>query len=152
MGARSTVVIPLLSWLSLRHGVRYDQGFPLGGESLLPKVERYFAGGDTTLRGYKLDRARIDEVTFPTGTVVQQVQYRPIGGNLRLLQNIDLQFPISVPWYGAVFMDNGVVADSLGRLERRPVSSRHRDGAAHHQAARGRSQLRLGLAAGPGPG
>ncbi|MEP6652449.1 MAG: POTRA domain-containing protein [Myxococcales bacterium] len=116
VGARSTVVIPLLSWLSLRHGVRYDQGFPLGGESLLPKVERYFAGGDTTIRGYKLDRARIDEVTFPTGTVVQQVQYRPIGGNLRLLQNIDLQFPISVPWYGAIFMDNGVVADSLNGL------------------------------------
>ena len=40
------------------------------------------------------------------------VEYRPIGGNLRILQNIDLQFPISPPWYGAVFMDNGVVADS----------------------------------------
>ena len=31
-------------WLLLRHGLRFDQGFPLGGESLLPKVERYFAG------------------------------------------------------------------------------------------------------------
>ena len=123
VGARSTVVIPLRSWLSLRHSVRYDQGFPLGGESLLPKVERFYAGGDTTLRGFKLDRARVDVVTFPAGADVKQVpyrpievQYRPIGGNLRLLQNIDLQFPISVPWYGAVFMDNGVVADSFDGL------------------------------------
>ena len=123
VSGRSTVVIPLLPWLSLRHGLRYDQGFPLGGESLLPKVERYFAGGDTTLRGFKLDRARVDTVTIPTYGDVSLVQYRPIGGNLRLLQNIDLQFPISVPWYGAVFLDNGVVADSFVGLS--PSQFRH---------------------------
>jgi outer membrane protein insertion porin family len=128
VGARSTVVIPLLSWLSLRHGLRYDQGFPLGGESLLPKVERYFAGGDTTLRGFKLDRARIEVVQSPSGTPVTSVQYRPIGGNLRLLQNIDLQFPISIPWYGAVFLDNGVVADSFDGLS--PRKARHGIGVA----------------------
>jgi outer membrane protein insertion porin family len=128
VGARSTVVIPLLSWLSLRHGLRYDQGFPMGGESLLPKVERYFAGGDTTLRGFKLDRARIEEVQSPSGTSLTSVQYRPIGGNLRLLQNIDLQFPISVPWYGAVFMDNGVIADSFDGLS--PTKARHGIGVA----------------------
>jgi outer membrane protein assembly factor BamA len=128
VGVRSMVVIPLLSWLSLRHGLRYDQGFPVGGESLLPKVERYFAGGDTTLRGFKLDRARIDDVRFPTGTDVEQVQYRPLGGNLRLLQNIDLQFPISIPWYGAVFLDNGVVADSFDKLS--PSQVRHGIGVA----------------------
>ena len=44
------------------------------------------------------------------------VEYRPLGGNLRILQNLDLQFPISPPWYGSVFMDNGVVADSLDGL------------------------------------
>jgi outer membrane protein insertion porin family len=119
VGARSTVVLPILSWLSLRHGLRYDQGFPLGNESVLPKVERYFAGGDTTLRGIKLDRARIDQERFSNGSGIDQVQYRPIGGSLRLLQNIDLQFPISAPWYGAIFMDNGVVADSFDGLQAR---------------------------------
>lgn len=116
LGVRWAVVLPLLSWLSLRHGIRYDQGFPIGGEPLLPKVERYFAGGDTTIRGYKLDRARVDETHFPFAGDRQFVQYRPIGGNLRILQNIDLQFPISPPWYGSVFFDNGVVADSLDGL------------------------------------
>lgn len=126
VGARSTVVVPLLPWLSLRHALRYDQGFPIGGDSLLPKVERFFAGGDTTLRGYYLDRARIDLLSIPAYGApgqVSQVQYRPIGGDLRILQNIDLQFPISPPWYGSVFWDSGVVADSFVGL--RAKSFRH---------------------------
>jgi outer membrane protein assembly complex protein YaeT len=123
VGVHSLSVIPLGRYLFLRHGFRFDQGFPLNGASLLPKVERYFAGGDTTIRGFNLDRARIEVVQYPlvpinptTMTGVYGVEYRPIGGNLRILQNIDLQFPISPPWYGAVFMDNGVVADSLDGL------------------------------------
>ena len=54
------------------------------GESLLPKVERYFAGGDTTIRGFQLDRARIEQLryldpSFATGDVYR-VDYRPLGG------------------------------------------------------------------------
>ena len=60
VGVHSLSVIPLGKHLFLRHGFRYDQGFPLGGASLLPKVERYFAGGDTTIRGFQLDRARVE--------------------------------------------------------------------------------------------
>jgi len=119
LGLRSTVVVPLLKWLVLRHAIRYDQGFPLGDESLLPKVERYFAGGDTTLRGFKLDRARVETVSntgFGGPLQDSYVQYRPIGGNLRVVENVDLQFPISPPWYGSVFFDNGVVADSFSQL------------------------------------
>ncbi len=113
VGVHSLSVIPLGKHFYLRHGFRYDQGFPLGGASLLPKVERYFAGGDTTIRGYQLDRARVEVELHPFGNGLYGVEYHPLGGNLRILQNIDLQFPIIPPWYGSVFMDNGVVADSL---------------------------------------
>src|SRR5262249_30489897 len=122
LGVHSLSVIPLGRILFLRLGLRFDDGIPLGGASLLPKVERFFAGGDTTIRGFRLDRARVEVVQFPLAPIVPGtpglygVEYRPIGGNLRILQNIDLQFPISPPWYGAVFMDNGVVADSLQEL------------------------------------
>jgi outer membrane protein insertion porin family len=123
VGVHSLAVIPIGRILFLRHGFRFDQGFPLGGASLLPKVERYFAGGDTTIRGYRLDRARTEVVEYPLippamagDPGLYAVEFRPIGGNLRILQNIDLQFPISPPWYGSVFMDNGVVADSLEEL------------------------------------
>jgi outer membrane protein assembly factor BamA len=125
VGVHSLSVIPLGRFLFLRHGFRFDQGFPLGGASLLPKVERYFAGGDTTIRGFQLDRARVEVLRYPaipldptlaTAAGLYRVDYRPLGGNLRILQNIDLMFPISPPWYGSVFMDNGVVADSLDGL------------------------------------
>jgi outer membrane protein insertion porin family len=118
-GLHGLAVIPLSSKLSLRYGVRYDQGFPLEGEPLIPKVERYFAGGDTTIRGYDLDRARVQEIRYPYPGGLTSVQYRPLGGNIRLLQNIDLQFPISPPIYGAVFIDTGVVTDSLDELSLR---------------------------------
>jgi len=120
VSVRSLSVIPLGRFLFLRHGFRFEQGFPLGGASLLPKVERYFAGGDTTIRGFQLDRARVEVVNYrdpSLGTaMVDRVDYRPLGGNLRILQNIDLLFPISPPWFGSVFLDNGVVADSLDGL------------------------------------
>ena len=119
---RSLSVIPIGRFLFLRHGFRFEQGFPLGGASLLPKVERYFAGGDTTIRGYQLDRARVEIVSYPDpslGGTINRIDFQPLGGNLRILQNIDLLFPISPPWYGSVFIDNGVVADSLDGLSAR---------------------------------
>ena len=131
MSVQSLSVLPLARWLSLRLGFRFEQGFPLGGASLLPKVERYFAGGDTTIRGFQLDRARLEVIRYlqvpidpVTGTGLYSVEYRPLGGNLRILQNIDLIFPLAPPWYGSVFFDNGVVADSLDGL----TASRFRHG------------------------
>lgn len=113
--ARSLVVVPILPWLSVRHNLRYEQGFPLRGASVLPAVERFFAGGDTSLRGYELDRARTEVVITP-GPVVSLQEYRPLGGNLRILQNLELVFPLARPIYGAVFLDTGIVADSLSNL------------------------------------
>jgi outer membrane protein insertion porin family len=113
--ARSLAVVPLTPWLSLRHSVRYDQGLPIGAP-LLPKVERYFAGGDTTIRGLELDRARTEAIHAPIIGGVDVATYRPVGGSLRILHNVDLQFPILPPWYGAVFLDSGVIADSIRSL------------------------------------
>jgi outer membrane protein insertion porin family len=114
---RGLSVVQLLRWLSLRYSIRYDQGLPLGGTALLPKVERYFAGGDTTIRGYQLDYALTETIRTPgvsgPGWSQTEVQYRPLGGNLRILQNVDLQFPISPPLYGSVFFDSGMVGYSL---------------------------------------
>jgi outer membrane protein insertion porin family len=126
--ARSVNVIPLSRRLGLRHSLRYDHGFPLAGAALLPKVERYFAGGDTTLRGYDLDRARTQEVRAELSTNNPFTQHAPVGGNLRILHNIDLQLQIAGPWYGGLFFDTGVVADSLDALD--PRDFRHGVGVA----------------------
>jgi outer membrane protein insertion porin family len=117
--ARALHVVPLTRRLGIRHSLRYDQGFPLAGASLLPKVERFFAGGDTTLRGFDLDRARMEEVRVEVASGAGSAQFRPVGGNLRILHNIDLQWQIAGPWYGGVFFDQGVVVDSLDGLTAR---------------------------------
>ena len=114
--AHGLSVVPLLRWLSLRYSLRYDQGLPFGGSALLPKVERYYAGGDTTIRGYQLDWALTETVRTPATDGITYVQYRPIGGNLRILQNIDLQFPISAPLYGSIFLDSGMVGYFAGNI------------------------------------
>ena len=94
---RGFSVVPLLPWLSLHYTFRYDQGIPLGGAALLPKVERFPAGGDTTIRGYQLDYALTEAVRVEGPDGLTYAQYRPLGGNLRILQNIELQFPIAPP-------------------------------------------------------
>jgi outer membrane protein insertion porin family len=114
--ARGLSVVPLLPWLSLRYSIRYDQGLPLGGSAVLPKVERFYAGGDTTIRGYQLDWALTEAVRSPGTIGMTEVQYRPVGGNLRILQNIDLQFPISAPLFGSVFLDSGMLGYYVGNI------------------------------------
>jgi outer membrane protein insertion porin family len=109
-------VIPLSRRVSLRHTFRYDQGFPLAGASLLPKVERFFAGGDTTLRGFALDSARTDVIRAEVAPGVSFVKDRPLGGSLRILENVDLQFQVAGPWFASLFVDTGVVAEALNGL------------------------------------
>ena len=115
---------PARQALFLRHGFRYDQGFPLGGASLLPKVERYFAGGDTTIRGYQLDRARVEVVDSRWRPSIRATR-RPASiwsstgrsaATCASCRTSTCSSRSAPPWYGAVFMDNGVVADSLDGL------------------------------------
>lgn len=122
-GVRMLNVLPLSRRVSLRHSIRYDQGFPLAGSSLLPKVERFFAGGDTTLRGFEVDRARTDRIKIQLGPDVTRTQYRPLGGSLRVLDNLDLQVQILGPWFASVFLDSGVLADAFDELS--PSRFRH---------------------------
>jgi outer membrane protein insertion porin family len=114
--------VPLPKEILIALSVRYDHGFPLRGEVLLPKVERYYAGGDTTIRGIEEDRAWTERVAIPTAPLggAQSYRIRPQGGNIRFLTNVELQFPIwkesllfGLPLLGAVFFDNGAVTNSF---------------------------------------
>jgi outer membrane protein assembly factor BamA len=112
--------------ITIALGVRYDHGVPLGGAILLPKVERLFAGGDTTIRGFEEDRAFAERIVVPTMPYggVTMVRVIPRGGNIRLLSNFEIQFPIwkESPLLGfdlmaALFLDNGVVLNSFDHFE-----------------------------------
>ncbi len=114
--------IPLPKEILIALSLRYDHGFPLRGEVLLPKVERYYAGGDTTIRGIEEDRAWTERVAIGTAPLggAQSYRIRPQGGNIRILTNLEVQFPIwkesllfGLPILGAVFFDNGAVTNSF---------------------------------------
>jgi translocation and assembly module TamA len=105
--------------------MRYDEGFPFGA-SALPAVERFFAGGDSTTRGYETDRLKNEVVVAPVPPLGGQPGFRivPQGGNIRLLTTLEIQFPISKtflgiswPWVGAVFYDMGAVLDAPNQTQ-----------------------------------
>ncbi len=111
--------VPLGGQISLAQGVRYDHGFPLGGAVLLPKTERFFAGGDTTVRGFEADMLRTEDtcVELPgAGEPCLQRVRRPAGGNIRLIYNFEIEFPWlaskKVPIKSALFFDTGLIVDS----------------------------------------
>lgn len=72
----------------------------------VPITERFFAGGATTLRGFRLDRAGpLDESGYP------------LGGNLLIVGNLEVRFPIFGSLHGAVFSDHGGVYGEVGSFE-----------------------------------
>jgi len=74
----------------------------------LPASERFFAGGDTSVRGYALDRLGTPETIDRNGF--------PKGGNAVLIMNAELRVPV---WggLGAVgFMDAGNVFNRISNF------------------------------------
>ena len=67
----------------------------------LPASERFFAGGDTTLRGFALDSVGTTETITASGF--------PRGGNGLVLLNAELRVPVWKAFGAAFFVDAGNV-------------------------------------------
>jgi outer membrane protein assembly factor BamA len=107
---------------NLKMNLRINYGIPLFRPAL-PVVERYFAGGDTSVRGYDADLLRAEEVRAPIGALTGEPGYRivPQGGSVRILSQIEWVFAITPklfgwPWVGALFVDTGAVFDGWEKL------------------------------------
>ncbi len=77
-------------------------------EKRLPISERYFAGGATTLRGFRFEQAGPQGVLEPRNpnelpTLV------PIGGDALAIFNFELRYPLSRRWFLVPFYDVGNV-------------------------------------------
>jgi outer membrane protein assembly complex protein YaeT len=112
------VIVPLADKrIIIKNSLRYDHGVPLGG-SLLPEVERFAAGGDTTIRGYEQDRAFTEVITNPLPPLGGALAYEviPSSGNIRAIHNLDVEFRLfdflGFPIASALFLDTGTVLNS----------------------------------------
>jgi outer membrane protein assembly factor BamA len=67
----------------------------------LPASERFFAGGDTTIRGFALDSVGAPDTITPKGF--------PKGGDAEIVLNAELRAPVHGPFGVVVFADGGNV-------------------------------------------
>ncbi|TMQ11559.1 MAG: hypothetical protein E6J90_34480 [Deltaproteobacteria bacterium] len=113
LSTTGTRYLPIGQNLVLRADLRFDQGIPLGGAVLLPEVERFFAGGDATVRGYDDERlaTEIVQVGVPPVNNIQQIRILPAGGNIRVMSSIDAQIRIYRLLATALFVDAGMIAN-----------------------------------------
>jgi len=83
----------------------------------LPASERFFAGGDTTVRGFALDRLGDESTISDTGF--------PTGGNGLIVLNGEIRVAVSSRIQGVGFLDAGNVtarASNLNLFELRPAA------------------------------
>jgi outer membrane protein assembly factor BamA len=80
-------------------GVRVGLATGLGGQELIPS-ERFFAGGGTTIRGFKQDMAG------------PKIGNSPVGGNALFILNNEIRFPLYSIFDGVGFVDIGNVYKS----------------------------------------
>ena len=74
----------------------------------LPASERFYAGGDTTVRGFALDRLGTPETIDPAGF--------PKGGNGLIVLNAELRIPVRRVFTAVVFLDGGNVFPTVGQM------------------------------------
>ncbi|MCU1280912.1 MAG: outer membrane protein assembly factor BamA [bacterium] len=105
------------SEFSLIGNLRYDHGLPTDTPAL-PLVERFYAGGDTQVRGYDTDALKSEIIRTTVSPLPGAAGFRvvPEGGNIRLVNTVDFVFPIAksflglpLQWAGALFWDMGLV-------------------------------------------
>src|SRR5262249_43911096 len=93
---------PIVVALSGRLGL----ASPYGGTQALAIQDRFFAGGASTVRGFREDRL---------GPL--DAQGNPIGGNATAIFNFELRFPIWRWIGGQVFVDTGAVTPEISDLQ-----------------------------------
>jgi outer membrane protein insertion porin family len=106
------------------HGIVWANSFRLGlakafSESFVPTSQLFFAGGQTTLRGFSIDQAGPQRVVpfcnVLTGTTECVPVTVPVGGRQLFIFNSELRFPLKIlPALGGVlFYDGGNVYSAI---------------------------------------
>jgi len=102
-------VLALGARVGLAHGFNREVGGQVVEVGGLPANERFFAGGDTSVRGFALDRLGNEETISSTGF--------PTGGNSVVVLNSELRVNLFGAFQGVGFFDAGNVFPLAGDLD-----------------------------------
>jgi outer membrane protein insertion porin family len=84
----------------------------------LPASERFFAGGDTTVRGFALDRLGIGPIVDQPGAAPTiDPNGFPTGGNAMLVMITELRVPVGGAFQMVGFLDAGNVFDRVSHFQ-----------------------------------
>jgi outer membrane protein assembly complex protein YaeT len=86
------------------------------GQGDLPAAERFFAGGDTTVRGFALDQLGVRHIPSEPGDTVD-VNGVAIGGNALVIFNAELRVPVTGGLGVVGFVDTGNVFAHVATIE-----------------------------------
>ena len=114
--SRRRVVLALAGRVGAAHGFTRTVGGSVVGDQL-PASERFFAGGDTTVRGFSLDRLGDARTITSSGF--------PTGGNGFVVLNAEIRASVTAALQGVVFVDAGNVyplASQLSLSRLRPAA------------------------------
>jgi outer membrane protein insertion porin family len=113
--------VPRRMVLALGARVGLAHGFPRTQDGLdvsdLPASERFYAGGDNSVRGFPLDRLVNEETVTPSGY--------PTGGNGVIVLNSEVRVNLFGQFQGAAFVDAGNVfprASEFSLTDLRPAA------------------------------
>jgi len=110
------IVAAVSARLGLAHGFKRPAPDGSGEVDDLPASERFFSGGDTTVRGFSLDRLATEETISSTGF--------PVGGNGVVVLNGELRVAVRGAIQAVGFFDAGGVyrrATDIDLTELRPA-------------------------------
>jgi outer membrane protein insertion porin family len=127
-------------------------GFGLAGVGDdLPASERFFAGGDTTIRGFALDRVGIRHVPSDPSRDTLDADGLPIGGNGLMIFNAEIRAPVAGGLGVVGFVDTGNVFKRASELDVTELRSAV-GGGIRYKSPFGPIRLDLGFKVHPQPG
>ncbi len=106
--------IPLPRQFTFKAGLGFGIGDGYGGSPKLPFFKNYFVGGANSIRGFESRSLGPRDCSLMADSLRSCTTGEPIGGDTRILGNIELQFPAfggggSVDKRSGLFIDGGMV-------------------------------------------
>jgi outer membrane protein insertion porin family len=108
--------IPRTTRLVFAGSARLGLATGFAGEGNLPAAERFFAGGDTTVRGFALDQLGVRHIPPEPGDTVD-ANGAAIGGNALVIFNAELRVPVTGGLGVVGFVDTGNVFAHVSTIE-----------------------------------